>query len=290
MPTAAPSIDRRRVSALMLPDYGLEDLAGVALEDEDDDLNDDTFGGGGLGEEWAQGNEAALAKLHEDFLTGDLKMDAQAAAAAKPSMRSPRVTRSSSSPSANGARRPPSVEAWARPHTLCIQAQLLVPRLRLHSFGTCSIHARPPGIQLQRNVGPPPSRSPSRRSQVAVRRGQRWRRPRSRGLSPRSMAVACKAQYPPLNLQMKVSRRASLSPSLPPSHPLSLPPSLPLSLHPVSPSSWTELSSFPPCPRPVVQPACTLQRSVHVCLPRSHATRRAVRHDGNAERSHWVQC
>ena len=80
----------------------------------------------------------------------------EAAAAAKPSMRSPRVTRSSSSPSANGACCKPAVGAWARPHTLCIQAQLLVPRLRLHSFWQSSIHARPPGTRLQRNVGPPP--------------------------------------------------------------------------------------------------------------------------------------
>ena len=76
-------------------------------------------------------------------------------AAVEPSMHSRRVSRSTSSPSSNGARRPPSVEA-SRPHTLCIQAQLLVPRLRLHSFWQSSIHARPPGTRLQRNVGPPP--------------------------------------------------------------------------------------------------------------------------------------
>ena len=67
----------------------------------------------------------------------------EAAAAAKPSMRSPRVTRSSSSPSANGACCKPAVGAWARPHTLCIQAQLLVPRLRLHSF-LAELHPRAP--------------------------------------------------------------------------------------------------------------------------------------------------
>ena len=59
----------------MLPDYGLEDLTGAALEDDGDVFNDDTFGDG-LGDEWNQGNETALAKLHEDFLAGDLKMDA----------------------------------------------------------------------------------------------------------------------------------------------------------------------------------------------------------------------
>ena len=100
----------------------------------------------------------------------------EAEATAKPSMRSPRVTRSSSSPSANGACCKPAVGAWARPHTLCIQAQLLVPRLRLHSFWQSSIHARPPGIQLQRNVGPPPSRPhPPFLLMWQVRRWQRRR-------------------------------------------------------------------------------------------------------------------
>ena len=62
----------------MLPDYGLEDLGLETLGDDDDTFNDDTFGTG-LGDEWTQGNEAALwdgAKAHEDFLAGDLKLDA----------------------------------------------------------------------------------------------------------------------------------------------------------------------------------------------------------------------
>ena len=113
-------------------------------------------------------------------------------AVARKEIRDPPFFRAVYHDSANGARRPPSVEAWARPHTLCIQAQLLVPRLRLHSFWQSSIHARPPGTRLQRNVGPPPPRSPSRRSQVMVRRGQRWWRQMPQGSStrssPRSMA------------------------------------------------------------------------------------------------------
>ena len=148
-----------------------------------------------------------------DQPTSSLGKKAQAAAAAKLSMRSPRVTRSSSSPSANGARRPPSVEAWARPaHPVhqAHQAQLLVPRLRLHSFWQSSIHARPPGTRLQRNVGPPPPRSPSRRSQVVVRRGQRWWRQMPRGSStrssPRWMVVARRVQCPPSICRMQVSR------------------------------------------------------------------------------------
>ena len=95
------------------------------------------------------------------------------------------------------------------PHTLCIRHIMhssLVPRLRLHS----SIHARPPGTHLQRNLGPPPPRSPSRRLQVVVRRGQRWWRQMPRGSStrssPRRMVVARRAQCPPSVHRMQVRR------------------------------------------------------------------------------------
>ena len=66
----------------MLPDYGLEDLAGAENDEafnDEDTFNDDTFGTSGLGESWAQGNEQALwdgAKLHEDFLSGDINLAA----------------------------------------------------------------------------------------------------------------------------------------------------------------------------------------------------------------------
>lgn len=61
----------------------------------------------------------------------------EAAAAAKPSMRSPRVTRSSSSPSANGARRPPSIEARPRP------AQSLHTGALDDHWGACMTAHRP---------------------------------------------------------------------------------------------------------------------------------------------------
>lgn len=126
-------------------------------------------------------------------------------------MRSPHVTRSSSSTSANGACRPPSVEAWARPaHPVhqAHQAQLLVPRLRLHSFWQSSIHARPPGTRLQTSVGRPPPRSPSRRLQIVVRRGQRWWRQMPRGSSTRSSPrwMARRVQCPRSVRRMQVSR------------------------------------------------------------------------------------
>ena len=69
----------------------------------------------------------------------------EAAAAAKPSMCSPRVTRSTASTDPDGAYCKPSVEAWARPHTLCIR-HIRHSSSCLHSLG--SIHARPPGIHL----------------------------------------------------------------------------------------------------------------------------------------------
>ena len=56
----------------ILPDYGLEDLAGDEFADDDlDTFNDDTFGGAG---EWEHGNEGSLEsmRLHEDFLSGTL--------------------------------------------------------------------------------------------------------------------------------------------------------------------------------------------------------------------------
>ncbi|KAL1500042.1 hypothetical protein AB1Y20_012719 [Prymnesium parvum] len=52
----------------MVPDYGLADLSSLA--DEDDALNDDTFGGGedAPGWEWGAEQSDELAKLHEEFL------------------------------------------------------------------------------------------------------------------------------------------------------------------------------------------------------------------------------
>ena len=117
----------------------------------------------------------------------------EAEAAAKPSMRSPRVTRSTASTDPDGACCKPAVGARPRPaqslHTGALTPPMVAARLMswrlLHSL------APSPGTRLQRNVGPPPSRSPSRRSQVVVRRGQRWRRQMSRGRSTRSMT--CRA-------------------------------------------------------------------------------------------------
>ena len=127
-------------------------------------------------------------------------------------MRSPRVTRSSSSPSTNGARRPPSVEAWARPaHPVHSGTSGTSPRAfgcGCTPFYKSSIHARPPGTRLQRNVGSPPPRSPSRHSQVVV--GQRWLRQTPRGSSTRSslqsIAMGRRAQCPPSIRRMQVSR------------------------------------------------------------------------------------
>ena len=67
---------RPLVARLMLPNYGLEDLAGGL--DDDDTFNDDTFGADddtfGGAAEWTQGNESAveMARMHEQFLSGDL--------------------------------------------------------------------------------------------------------------------------------------------------------------------------------------------------------------------------
>ena len=82
-----------------------------------------------------------------------------------------------------------------------VAARLMSWRL-LHSL------APSPGTRLQRNVGPPPSRSPSRRSQVVVRRGQRWRRQMPRGSSTRSSprSMARRAQCPPSIRRMRVRR------------------------------------------------------------------------------------
>ena len=57
----------------ILPNYGLEDLAGLDLDD-DDTFNDDTFGDDVGIAEWAQGGENALemSRLHEQFLSGDM--------------------------------------------------------------------------------------------------------------------------------------------------------------------------------------------------------------------------
>ena len=112
----------------------------------------------------------------------------EAAAAAKPSMRSPRVTRSTASTDPDGACCKPAVEARPRPaqslHTGALTPPMVAARLMswrlLHSL------APSPGTRLQRNVGPPPPRSPSRRSQVVVRRWQRWWRQMPRGSNTRS--------------------------------------------------------------------------------------------------------
>lgn len=53
----------------MVPDYGLSDLS--TLTEDDDALNDDTFGGGGqTGWEWGSEETLELARLHEEFLQG----------------------------------------------------------------------------------------------------------------------------------------------------------------------------------------------------------------------------
>ena len=85
-------------------------------------------------------------------------------AAAKPSMHSARVTRSTSSPSANGVR---VDHRRSKPGT---------PARPVHQAGGAMPSAAAALLwdPLAKNVGPPPSRSPSRRSQVVVRRGQRW--------------------------------------------------------------------------------------------------------------------
>ena len=155
------------------------------------------------------------------------RVKAEAEAAAKPSMRSTRVTRSTSSPSANGARRPPSKPGHARtPCASCSTA----PRASA-AAALLGLHPRAPSWDpLAKDVGPAPSRSPSRNSQVVVRRGQRWRRQMPRGRSSlrsslRSMAR--RAQFPPSVRRMRVSRRGRLesrrrwlSPPPPYHHPL----------------------------------------------------------------------
>ena len=118
---------------------------------------------------YEQSVRSTVVEAADQAATSSLEKKVEAEAAAKPSMRSTRVARSTSSPSANGARRPPSVEAWARPHTLCIRHirhSSSSLRLRLHSLWQSSIHARPPGTRLQRNVGPPSSHTHRRLSQV----------------------------------------------------------------------------------------------------------------------------
>ena len=147
-----------------------------------------------------------------DQPTSSLGKKAQAAAAAKLSMRSPRVTRSTASTDPDGACCKPAVGARPRPaqslHTGALTPPMVAARLMswrlLHSL------APSPGTRLQRNVGPPPPRSPSRRLQVVVRRWQRWWRQMPRGSSTRSslqsIAMGRRAQCPPSIRRMQVSR------------------------------------------------------------------------------------
>ena len=89
---------------------------------------------------------STVVEAADQAATSSLGKKVEAEAAAKPSMRGTRVARSTSSPSANGARRPPSVEAWARPHTLCIRHirhSSSSLRLRLHSL-LAELHPRAP--------------------------------------------------------------------------------------------------------------------------------------------------
>ena len=134
----------------------------------------------------------------------------EAEAAAKPSMRSSRVTRSTASTDPDGACCKPAVEARPCPAQSLHTGALTPPMVAAGLMSWRLLHslAPSPGTRLQRNVGPPPRRSPSRRSQVVV--GQRWWRQIPRGSSSRSslqsIAMGRRAQCPPSIRRMPVRR------------------------------------------------------------------------------------
>ena len=95
---------------------------------------------------YEQSVRSTLVEAADQAATSSLEKKVEAEAAAKPSMRSPRVTHSTASTGADGACCKPAVEAWTRPHTLCIRHIRHISsclRLRLHSL-LAELHPRAP--------------------------------------------------------------------------------------------------------------------------------------------------